>query len=70
MEDSAKLIAALEEVAKDSEEELKNHPTAATGKCVISSSGYSECKNGMTEDACNRQKGYGITVKWTKDASC
>ncbi len=70
MNDSAKLKAALEEAARDSEKELTINPSAATGKCVISSSGYSDCKDNITKDGCDKQGGYGITVTWTKGGSC
>ena len=55
MNDSAKLNAALEEAANDSEKELTINPSAATGKCVISSSGYSDCKNNITKESCDKQ---------------
>jgi hypothetical protein len=50
--------------------ELQANPQAATGKCVISSAGWSECKDNLTEEQCDRQGGPGVTVTWTKGEKC
>ncbi len=59
-----------DQMAEDSVYELTTNPEADTGKCVISAGGYSECKNGVTKTACNKQKSPGVTVKWYKGESC
>ncbi len=70
MTDKATIAAALAQAEAASRRELAANPQAATGSCTISSSGYSECKNDFTEDACSRQKAPGFTVKWRIGESC
>lgn len=70
MTDKEDFKNVMDQVAEDSVYELTNNPEAATGKCVISSAGYSECRDGVTEAACNKQKSPGVTVNWYKGESC
>lgn len=70
MQDSSGVKESLKQMVKDSKQELSVNPTASTGKCVISSAGWSECKSPITKAACYKQKGPGVTVKWYKDESC
>ena len=62
--------ADLERAQAASQLEKQANPTAATGKCVISSAGWSECKDDMTKEQCDKQDGPGVTVTWTEGAKC
>lgn len=71
MSDREQASKALAQAAADSLAELGANPAAATGKCVITSGGgWSECKDGITKSACEKQGGPGVSVTWTEGASC
>lgn len=70
MLEKQKLIDKLKQAAELSNKELINNPQASTGKCVLRSSGYSECKDGLTESACKNQASYGITATWYIGETC
>lgn len=70
MKDSSKQTDVINLVRQDSEMELPNHPNEDTGRCRISSKGYSDCIDGVTKASCDKQKGYGYTVKWDRGLTC
>ena len=67
MTDEQKVKNAIEKVAG---EVTENNPSASKGKCVISSAGYSECKDGLTEEACHRHRSWGVKAKWYIGEKC
>jgi len=69
MSQDEKLTNALLQAEKDSILEIESSPNSATGCCTISARGWSEQKSGITKEACNKQKGPGVTVSW-KEGSC
>jgi hypothetical protein len=71
MSDKEQMLQALAQAFADSRKELGDNPAAATGKCVITSGGgWTECKDGITKESCDKQGGPGFTTTWTEGASC
>lgn len=70
MEDRDKVKKVMVQMELESKNELKINPEAELGKCVISSSGYSECKDNMTEEACKKQNSWGVKAKWYVGEKC
>lgn len=64
-----KITEALIQAEQDSIADINISPKAVTGCCTISAGGWSEQKHDITESACNKQKGPGVTVTW-KEGSC
>jgi hypothetical protein len=62
--------AALAAAQAESLKEVQANPKAATGKCVISAAGWSECKDNMTKAQCDKQDDGSVTVTWTEGAKC
>ena len=58
------------EAMKASDAELSANPSAETGACWVSSSGYSECVGTMTKASCDKQKDWGYKVTWKAGESC
>jgi hypothetical protein len=71
MSDKEAVSKALAQAASASQVELANNPAAATGKCVITTAGgYTECKDNMTKDGCEKQGGSGFSAVWTEGGKC
>jgi len=59
---------AIQRMTEESEKELVSNPQAALGRCRIAAvGGYTDCKANVTESACDREKGPGITAKWKRN---